>query len=192
MNINDIDLEALQRDLEEFAQQQRQRGWFRRNWLWFVPLLLIVIVVGGGAGIYWAMFTRIHNLEIYQAAMHDIQADPALEEALGKPIRSANWPPPAARLEADEQDLRWNIEGPKATAKAHAAARMMQGKWEIVQLEVNLADGQRINVASSGDSEAEAPTFTAPSGESPTTETTPTGPPPEIHFDIPPADDMGK
>ena len=75
MNFDKIDLEALQRDLEEFAREQQQRGWFRRNWRWFVPTLLLAVIVLGGAAIYWSLFLRIYNLEVCRSAMQTIQAD---------------------------------------------------------------------------------------------------------------------
>jgi hypothetical protein len=192
MNLNDIDLVALQRDLEEYARQQRERGWLRRNWLWFVPMLLLVLVLLGGGALYWGMFIRIYQLDIFQSAMQQIEADQAVQGALGQPITKAGWPPPSARLEAGEQDIRWSIKGSKTDAKAHVAARFMQGKWEIVQLEVLLTDGKRLSVASSGDSEANAPVFSAPKAASEKTEPEKNSPPPEINLALPPDDGPGK
>ena len=39
MNMEDIDLAALDKDLRKLTQTPKQRGWFRRNWQWFVPLV---------------------------------------------------------------------------------------------------------------------------------------------------------
>ena len=75
MNIDKIDLEALQRDLEEFAREQQQRGWFRRNWRWFVPALLLAVIVVGGAAIYWSMFLRITRSAVCRSAMQTIRDD---------------------------------------------------------------------------------------------------------------------
>ena len=38
MNAENIDLAALNRDLQEFARQQKKRGWWRQiraGWCWF-------------------------------------------------------------------------------------------------------------------------------------------------------------
>ena len=191
MNLDNIDLVALQRDLDEFAREQQQRGWLRRNWLWLVPTLVVVLILLGCGAIYWAMFIRVYQLDVYQAAMRDIQADETLQSDLGQPITSANWPPPSPRIEAREQDIRWPIEGPKGSAKAHVSARLMQGKWEIIQLEVDLADGKRCSVASSSDSEANAPVFQAPEGEPQKPETETDAPPPVINLAVPPGDAPG-
>jgi hypothetical protein len=192
MNLNDIDLVALQRDLDEYARELRERSWLRRNWLWFVPALLIVAILLGGGGIYWALFTRIYQLDLFQSAMQQIKADEAVQSALGQPIAQAGWPPPSARLEAGEQDIRWSIQGSQGDAKAHVGARLMQGKWEIVQLEVVLANGKRLSVAASGDSEANAPIFSEPTTESKKPETDKNAPPPEINLTLPPDDRPGK
>jgi hypothetical protein len=190
MNIDDIDLEALQRDLDEYARQLRQRGWLRRNWLWFTPLVLILVVLLGVGGAYWALYARVHGLDVYQSAMQQIAADEAVQKSLGQPIAETCWPPPGARLETDEQDVRWPIHGPQGEAKAHVAARRMNGKMTIVQLEVVLADGKRLNVSSGGDTEADAPAFTGAASSSPKTESS--GPPPEINLAPPSMDGTGK
>ncbi len=199
MNLENIDLVALQRDLEEFAAERQKRGWFRRNWLWFIPTLLVVIVLAGGAGAYWVLFTRVYQLDVYQSAMKQIEADGPVCRELGNPITAATWPPPSARIEATEIDVRWHIEGPDGRAKAHVLAKRMQGKWEIIQLEVILANEKRLAITSDTESSADAPAFVPPAA---TPETTPSAasstaapeanapslPGPEINL-APPSDD---
>ena len=87
MNLDNFDLQALDKDLQEFAQQQKQRGWWLRNWLWFVPTLLLTMVVLGGAVLYWSLFIRVYNLDVCKSAMRTIQADKDLENSLGRPIQ---------------------------------------------------------------------------------------------------------
>jgi hypothetical protein len=192
MKLNDLDLQALQRDLDEYARQRAQRGWFRRNWLRVMLLLLLLVVVIGGAGAYWALFIRVYRLEIFQSAMQQIEADKAVQDALGQPVTKASWPPPSARLEEGEKDIRWPIRGAKGEAKAHVASRLMMGKWEIVQLEVILADGKHLAVASAGDSEASAPAFSAPKAGDSKPEADKNAPAPEINLAIPPDDGSQK
>jgi hypothetical protein len=189
MNLDNIDLVALQRDLEEFAREQQQRGWWRRNWLWFVPTLLVVLVLLGGGGAYWALFTRVYQLDVYQSAMQKVASDGAVRRVLGSPVTTATWPPPSARVEAGETDVRWPIEGPDGRAKAHVLAKLMQGKWETIQLEVILADEKRLLITSDDESEADAPTFVAPPKTKPQTQdAAPNMPAPEINL-APPTDD---
>jgi hypothetical protein len=193
MKFEDIDLVALQRDLEEFAREQQQRGWWKRNWLWFVPTLLVLLILLGGGGIYWALFTRVYHLDVVRAAMEKIESDEGLRRELGQPLRidTTGWRPPNAQIEAADQDVRWDIAGPKGRAKAHVRARLMEGKWEIVQLEVN---GKRVSVAEGADSEAEAPTYTG-AGPAQNAETgkpdAANAPPPVINLAAPPDDGPG-
>ena len=90
MNMDNIDLAALDRDLQELARDRQQRGWFRRNWRWFVPALLLAIVVVGAGALYWAFFLRVYNLEVCQSAMQTIEADKGMQEALGQPIKPSS------------------------------------------------------------------------------------------------------
>ena len=91
MSAEKIDLAALDRDLQEFARQQKNRGWWRRNWRRLVLVLLLLMVAGAG-GAYWLLIGRIHHLEVYQTAMQAIRADKELREQLGEPIHSVKWP----------------------------------------------------------------------------------------------------
>jgi hypothetical protein len=169
MKMENIDLAALDKDLRKLTQTPKPRGWFRRNWKWAVPLgLLVVVVVGAGVG-YWAMFLRVYNLDVCRSAMQAIESDPSVREALGEPIRSVKRPSqasmPSAQVYEKEIDIRWNIEGPKGSAKAHVHANLsQQGKWETKVLEVTLADGKRRPIRAPGDSADDAPPF-VPAGQ---------------------------
>jgi hypothetical protein len=147
MKIEEIDLAALQKDLQELT---KRRGWFRRNWRWFVPILLLTIIVTGAGAGYWAFYTRVYNLEVCQLAMDSIEADAAMIESLGQPIQTVKWPSravaPNARVEEGEIDIIWHVQGPKGQAKAHARSRQRQGKWEMVILEVTLPTGKKMAV----------------------------------------------
>ena len=173
-------------------------GW--RNWGWlalltpqfiyFSAVLVLILLIGGG-GIYWSLFHRVYGLDVYQTAMHDIQGDKGLRQQLGEPIQAVvGWRPPNARIEATEKDVLWDIAGPKGSAKAHVFARLMQGKWEVVQLEVVLANGKRMHIAGEGDAEAEAPPFMVPKAEPKKSEAN--APAPEINLPIPPNDGPAK
>jgi hypothetical protein len=157
----------------------RRRGWFRRNWLWFVPTLILAVVVVGGAVLYWALFLRIYNHPLCRSAMQSIAADKDLLELLGQPIQTVKWPSqqvaPSARIEEREIEIRWHIEGSKRRAKAYLKARLgWDEKWEIIQLEVfpflpDGKEGDKIVVPLGG--ENDAPAFPAGKQSSPTTGT---------------------
>jgi hypothetical protein len=182
MSIDKVKSEAAEQESQESCPTEAAccpcKGKFGR---WMLAVLL-VIVLGGGA-IYWSMFTRVYRLDVVQTAMQEIRADKGLLGELGQPIEPFGWRPPNARIEETEKDIRWNIAGPKGQAKAHVSARLMQGKWEIIQLEIVLANGKKMSIADSGPSEADAPRFDAPKTE--TKKAEPNAPPPEINLPIP-------
>jgi hypothetical protein len=190
MNMDNIDLEALQRDLEAFAREQEQRSWFRKNWLWFVPVLLLTVIVLGGGAVYWSLFLRIYRLDLCQAAMRTIQADRDLQKTLGQPIQVVYRPTreaaPSGRIEDDEIDLLWRIEGPNGEARSHLLAKRRQGKWETIVLEVTLPNGRKVSLADAvGGGADDAPPFDAPKPGAKKSETG--SPPADIHM-LPPSD----
>lgn len=189
MNLDKNDLVTHDRDLQEYARQLAERGWWRRNWRWFVPVLLLALIAFGAGAAYWALYARVYHLELYQTVMRQIAADEQLQQELGQPIEHTYWPPPSPRLEETEKDIRWPIAGPKGEAKAHVFASLRQGEWQVVQLEVVLANGKKVRVADAGDGEADAPKFEAPMGETQKTEAS--GPAPVINLPIPPNDGPG-
>ena len=161
-------------------------GWWRRNGLWFVPTLLLAVIVLGGAAGYWALPSHLQPGSLpdgnadhrsrYAIAGSAGRADRNRQVAVAEHCASA-------RVEERETDVRWHIQGPKGRAERHVHARFMQGKWEIDQLEVN---GKRVTVIGQRDSEAEAPQFTGSDSASqkPDAHT----PPPEINLPVPPTD----
>jgi hypothetical protein len=187
MSTEKIDLAALDRDLQEFARQQQKRGWWRRNWRKLL-LLLLLVLIGIGGGAYWWLIWRPFHHEVYVAAMKAIEADKELQNLLGQPIQSANYPVPGARIEEDETDILWRIEGPKGAADAHTQARKMMGKWQTKILEVKLSDGKKISIDTAGDSADEAPPFinSGPKSEGKKPETN--APAPDINMPIPPGE----
>ena len=156
----------------------------------FLLAVLAVAIVGGGA-VYWALFLRIYRLEVCRSAMKAIRADKDLQEALGLPIHTVKWPSraitPSARVEDRETDIQWQIEGPKGRAKAHVTARLMQGKWEIILLEITLAGGKKLSVREAGGSENDALPFNA-SPQTGVKKSESNAPPPEINLPLPPSE----
>jgi hypothetical protein len=162
VKLEEVDLKALHKDLQQLTDKPKHRGWLRRNWRWFVPFaLLTTVVVGFGVG-YWAFYLRVYNLDACQSAMDAIEVDSRLLQALGDPIQTVKWPSramaPSARVEDNEIDIIWHIEGPKGQAKVHLLSKNRSGHWDNVMLDVTLADGKKIAIraANGGGNEAAA------------------------------------
>ena len=97
MSRKDIDREVLDEEVQGIAQVSN-RGWWSRKPAGFLPTLLLVIVVLGGGAIYWSLFTRIFHLDVCQSGMQAIQASNEVQQALGQPITPVCWgvPPSTA------------------------------------------------------------------------------------------------
>jgi hypothetical protein len=186
-NMDNFDLQALDRDLQEFARQQKQRGWWSRNWLWFVPTLLLTMVVfccGCPAGIFFFVVNAVYDQELFKDAMAKIEANDVLKKELGQPITIVRWPPPAFSMDqtngSGEADIRWEVEGPKGRAKAHVHARLTDNRWEVKILEVVLPNGKKVSLADEAGGVEDAPVFEAPKPGA--TKPEETGPAPEINM----------
>jgi hypothetical protein len=183
MNMDNLDQATLAQNVEGFPPP-KQRGWWSRNWLWFVPTVLLSCVVLccgclGGIG-YW--FFKSFPTEVLQMAMAKIEADEGLQEELGKPITLDMTKTMSFRKEPQEADIHWNIVGPKGQARAHATARKEGDRWDLVVLEVTLASGKKISISQEGGNVA-APFESKPAEKSPGPESN--APPPEINLPAP-------
>ncbi len=161
-----------------------RRGWWSRNWKWFVPTLLLLFVIlccGCPVGFGFWFYSRVYEVPPLQQAMQQIQSNEELAQDLGQPIKPVYFPPPTFQGSEREIEVRWFIRGPKGQATAHIKARPGGGGFETVMLEVTLADGKKVSIAEHGGNEA--PTFEAPKpGEKKTEEN---APPPEINMQPP-------
>lgn len=189
MSMDNRDLQSLDRDVQGF-DQPKQRGWWSRNWLWFIPTMLLatVVVCCGCLGgiVFWA-FNKVYDLEMFQTSMAKIQADDTLRRELGEPINIVRWPPPAFNITETngkgEGDIRWEVEGPKGRAKAHMHARLDDNRWEVVTLEVVLANGKKVILSAEDGGEDDAPPFPASGApKADAGEPKDTGPAPEINL----------
>jgi len=185
-----------------------RRGWFRRNWRWFVPTIVLVpilICAGACAGFFGLVVGVMKSSEPYQTALKRVQADPQVIERLGQPIRDATWVPSGSvNIENDrgKANLMFKVAGPKGIASVRTEARRIQGKWGTHVLEVTFADGKRVSLDTGSNDEQDAPKFD-PSGGPPGPPAPkadaklpppkpPDGPGPEIKLDIPSFDPPGK
>jgi len=135
-------------------QPPPKKGWFGRNWLWFVPtIILLPILVCGGCfgGLFVFGINQIKGSEPYQDALARAQADATVIERLGEPVEDATFIP-QWNVSGDGTGTSGNssgyivLKGPKDTANARVNARMTDGNWEIIELEVTFSDGERIDL----------------------------------------------
>jgi hypothetical protein len=130
----------------------QQKGWFSRNWKWFIPVGCLSVVVMAvavvAAGIYF-VFGAIKSSDVYQQALAKTRSNPAVVRELGEPIE-AGWRISGSinvSNDSGNADVRIPVSGPKKSGAVYATAIKKQGKWDFSTLEVEIeGDTKRINL----------------------------------------------
>lgn len=76
---------------QQHAPSQKKKGWFARNWMWFLPtviLLPILCCCGGGYFLLSAGVGKMLETPAYQDSVTMMQQDAAVQQALGTPIKT--------------------------------------------------------------------------------------------------------
>ena len=127
-------------------------NWWNRNWKWFVPLgcftvvLLFIVFVGS---ILVIVFSAMKSTAVYKEALARANADPAVIEALGSPIKdgflvSGNTNVNGA---SGESNLAIPISGPKSKGTIYVSANKLLGEWNYSGLVVEVRQThQRIDL----------------------------------------------
>lgn len=138
---------------DTFTAEPPQRGWFARNWLWFIPLVIvlpILICAGCCTGVLAVVGIGMKSSEPYAQALAAVQEDPQVREAIGEPIEDATWfPTGEINFVNDQGEARFDfdVKGPKGRAHVRTESRMIDGVWSMVELIVTIdATGERIGL----------------------------------------------
>jgi Cytochrome oxidase complex assembly protein 1 len=129
-----------------------QKGWFGRNWKWFIPTgclsIILVVAIGVGAVVYVA-FSAIKSSEIYQESLTKVKSNAAVVQELGEPIE-AGWQISGninVSGDSGKADVKIPVSGPKKSGSVYATAIKKQGKWDFSTLEVEIeGKTERINL----------------------------------------------
>src|SRR5262245_52474794 len=130
----------------------QRKGWFGRNWKWFIPVGCLSIVMAAGAvvaaGVYF-VFGAIKSSDVYQQALTRVRSNPAVVRELGEPIEPGWLISGSINVSNDSgnADVRIPVSGPKKSGAVYATAIKKQDKWDFSALEVEI-DGEtkRINL----------------------------------------------
>ncbi len=125
--------------------QQPPRGWWSRNWRWFVPVGSVVFVLGG-VGFILAIFALIFGVmkstEVYKTALFEAQTNPAVIEHLGNRIEdglifTGNM---EVNPSSGYADIVIPISGQKGSGSLYVQAEKVAGSWQYSILQVNVHD----------------------------------------------------
>jgi hypothetical protein len=130
----------------------QHKGWFGRNWKWFVPVgcLSMVLMIGVfvAAVAYFALGS-IKSSYVYQEAIAKTRGNAAVVRELGEPIEPG-WLI-SGSINVNESsgnaDVSIPVSGPKKSGKVYVSAVKKLGKWDFSALEVEIeGKTERINL----------------------------------------------
>ncbi len=145
----------------------------------FRKLLIFILVVIAGASV----FIKYKRGEPFNSAHQKVLADATVKETLGEPLSMTQLIPSGS----SSDNMYWGIKGPNGRATVELQARLVDGKWEFVHLDVVLADrSKRIPIAVESGNDA-APFGAAPAtpaGTSAEKKEEKPAAPPQLNFDV--------
>lgn len=131
-----------------------RRGWWSRNWKWFVPagcLTLIAVFVAFILCIVFFVFSVIKSSDAYKTALERAKNDQRVIAALGTPIKDGLVPSGKTNVNgsAGEADIAIPISGPKGKGTIYAVGTKSGGQWEFSKLSVQIQNGETIDLKGS-------------------------------------------
>ena len=152
--------------------QPPRKGWWSRNWKWFVPtgcFTLIALGVIFVVCIFLLVFSVLKSSDVYKSALSRAKSDDRVVAALGKPIHEGMFTSGKINVNgtSGEADIGIPISGPKGKATIYAVGTKSAGEWNFSKLAVQLDGGETIDLnetaqsASSSDEDEEIEEATA-------------------------------
>jgi hypothetical protein len=140
-------------------QPEPRKGWFARNWKWFIPsgcLTLLVLLFALIAGIVSIVEMSIKSSGAYTQALAQVEAAPVVSSTIGLPLKQGWFVSGSINTSGDagEADISFSVSGPKGSGKIYAVSKEAAGVWhsETLQLQpdgqadrIDLLQGQPIN-----------------------------------------------
>ncbi len=122
------------------------KGWFSRNWKWFVPTLvlgLVLLIAAAVGALLTFVFGLLKSSEPYQHAVAVASSNPDVVRELGTPIVSAWYVSGNINLSGSSGDanLAIPLKGSLRRGTVYVIARKSAGAWTYEKLQV-LIDGQ--------------------------------------------------
>jgi len=141
-----------------------QRGWFRRNALWFVPTMLglgmvCVCPIACCSGTIFGVFKALEESEAAAMALKVVQDSPEVKERLGEPIEMGSVSGGNISMVNDggEAMVNFSVDGPRGTAQVHTEADRQAGQWSLRTVEVTFPDNSKIDLYDPPTPAAESP-----------------------------------
>lgn len=119
-----------------------QESWFSRNWGWFIPLIIAVVLSFVG-GLLFFIFGLMKSSDPYKHAVDLAMHDPQATSALGAPVKPGWFVSGSIKLTGSSgtADLSIPVRGQLHKGTVYVLARKFAGKWSYQKI-ILLVDGQ--------------------------------------------------
>jgi len=126
----------------------KKKGWFGRNWKWFIPLScsgITLLGIGGCATFVFAIFSFIKSSGAYELGLKTAKNDSQVIKSLGQPIEEGWYVSGNVQInnQTGHADITFPISGPKGEGIVHCKATRQSGKWQLQRLSVALKNGAK-------------------------------------------------
>jgi hypothetical protein len=131
--------------------QPERRGWWARNWKWFVPtgcLTVLVLFAVFVCGIVLIVFGAMKSSDVYKTAVARAKADGRVQRALGSDVHGRMFPSGKTNVTgpSGEAELAIPIAGRKGKGTIYVVATKSVGEWQYSTLIVKTDDGETIDL----------------------------------------------
>jgi hypothetical protein len=128
-------------------------SWWSRNWKWAAPILGCLGLVAscgclGALFLGWGLSTLGDNMGAYTEAVAIATGDDEVQAVLGPPVKGGMPRQTSMQTRNGRTHARFTIplDGTKADGVLHVEATENDSVWSYTTLEVELADGRRIDL----------------------------------------------
>jgi hypothetical protein len=130
----------------------QSRGWWARNWMWFVPtgcLSLIVLFALFVAGTVVVVFGALKSTDVYKTAVARAKANMEVRAVLGDDVHPGIFLSGNTNVSggSGQADLSIPISGSKGKGTIYVVATKSAGEWNYSQLVVKTESGETIDLA---------------------------------------------
>lgn len=134
-------------------EEQVNKSWFRRNWLWFVPsigcLTIIIVFILGIGALLVGVTSMLSDSTPSMYALERASKNEYVLQVLGEPIEQKGMTTGSINFSNGDgnADLRIPIRGPKGNAVLRVVAEKTDDEWTYEKLYVIIKNtNEKINL----------------------------------------------
>lgn len=144
------------REKQGYSEKPAKKGWWSRNWKWFVPVSIgsVVLLIGFIGALFYFVIGIFKSSDVYKIALEQSRASPKVIESLGTPIRDGMFISGNIKISGSEgtADFEIPIHGPKGYGVIYVVAKKSMGRWYFRTLEVAIDSSyERIDLLKSNE-----------------------------------------